>query len=347
MVHTFQIPEPAHVPGYTGHVPQYEYHPGESFGRATNSVLVDPVAPGSGRTVLTDYEKEGYDVAEFDRKYEQVVNRDASWGDQILTENMVVGYTGFVPKLEQHPGKHYAEGCVRAIADFMDDQATYKKKQDEMTKLMQRQVPLKQVAPDMAPYDSPQAKGKHWRRPFDMENNESLKFQISGYTGHVPCTRDLPGVNYPVGTHVGLNKFHDRMKAHEALKGTPVDLNKPDVVTVHTRKIFRDNAGTVSGYSGEVPGYKYEFGRTYGHATHGAKPKEPVLIKDEEAKAKAKAKAKAEAGGTKGSSDGGTKKGSDGASKGVKKSGGRLWALGDDPYCIEVILDKKGPKSKK
>ena len=58
MPFTFQIPEPCHVPGYTGHVPQYKYHVGHSFSRATHDVIVDPVTPGSGRTPLTNYEIE-------------------------------------------------------------------------------------------------------------------------------------------------------------------------------------------------------------------------------------------------------------------------------------------------
>ena len=58
MPFSFQIPEPCHIPGYTGHVPQYKYHVGPSFSRATHDVIVDPVTPGSGRTVLTNYEIE-------------------------------------------------------------------------------------------------------------------------------------------------------------------------------------------------------------------------------------------------------------------------------------------------
>lgn len=329
MPFTFQIPEPCHVPGYTGHVPQYKYHVGHSFSRATHDVLVDPVTPGSGRTALTNYEIEGYDVRDYQDKRDKVANREASWGDQKLKENMVVGYTGFVPKLVQQPGKHYAKACVKAIADFMDDQEAYSAKQKALEKLMQKQTPLRQTAPDMQPYDSPQAKTQHWRRPYDMDNDEAMKFQISGYTGHVPCTRDLPGINYPVGTHVGLNKFHDRKREHDALRGTDVDLNAPQIVTTHTRKIFRENAGSIPGYTGVVPGYKYKHGRTYGHATKGAKPMVPVLVGDDTPETE---------------ENGGGKK------KQAKKTGGgkggrgahekRLWQKGDDPYCVEVIFKK-------
>jgi len=326
MPHTFQIPEPCHVPGYTGHVPQYKYHVGHSYARATHDVLVDPVTPGSGRTPLTNYEIEGYDIKDYDEKWAKVANREASWGDQRLKENMVVGYTGFVPKLEQQPGKPYAKACVNAIANFMEDQEAYDSKQKALEALMQRQTPLKQTAADMEPYDSPQTKTQHWRRPFDMENNEAMKFQVSGYTGHVPCTRDLPGVNYPVGTHVGLNKFHDRTRERDALRGTDVDLNAPQLVTTHTRKIFRENAGSVPGYTGVVPGYKYEHGRTYGHATTGAKPRVPVLLGDDDDVDDREANYDESGGGRgKGSSKAG--------------EGKRLWQKGDDPYCVEVILD--------
>lgn len=336
MPFTFQIPEPCHVPGYTGHVPQYKYHVGHSFSRATHDVLVDPLTPGSGRTPLTNYEIEGYDIKDYDEKWAKVANREASWGDQKLTENMVVGYTGFVPKLEQQPGKHYAEACVNAIADFMTDQEAYAAKQKALEELMKNQTPMKQTAPDMQPYDSPQAKTQHWRRPYDMENDESMKFQISGYTGHVPCTRDLPGVNYPVGTHVGLNKFHDRKRAHDALRGTEVDLNAPQIVTTHTRKIFRENAGSVPGYTGTVPGYKYKHGRTYGHATKGAKPTVPVLVGDETPVVEENGGARAvEASGSGGGKEGSAEAGGKGEPQ--KK---RLWQKGDDPYCVEVILEK-------
>ena len=203
---------------------------------------------------------------------------------------------------------------------------------------MQSQTPLKQTAPDMQPYDSPQMKTQHWRRPYDMDNDESMKFQISGYTGHVPCTRDLPGVNYPVGTHVGLNKFHDRKREHDALRGTDVDLNAPRIVTTHTRKIFRESVGMVPGYTGKVPGYMYKHGRTYGHATKGAKARVPILMGDEspveEGNGEARA-AEASEGGR-----GGGASGVDAPAGGRGAAGGRLWQKGDDPYCVEVILEK-------
>jgi len=337
MPFTFQIPEPCHVPGYTGHVPQYKYHVGHSFSRSTHDVLVDPVTPGSGRTPLTNYQIEGYDIKDYDEKWAKVANREASWGDQKLKENMVVGYTGFVPKLEQQPGKHYAKACVKAIADFMDDQEKYSAKQKSLEAEMQKQTPLQQTAPDMQPYDSPQTKTQHWRRPYDMDNDESMKFQISGYTGHVPCTRDLPGVNYPVGTHVGLNKFHDRKRRRDALRGTEVDLNAPQIVTTHTRKIFRENAGSVPGYSGVVPGYLYKHGRTYGHATKGAKPSVPVLVGDDEEEDDDVNGRGGREGGRGGEEKGAAAGGRGGAGEGKGAGKTRLWQKGDDPYCIEVI----------
>ena len=148
----------------------------------------------------------------------------------------------------------------------------------------------------------------------------------------MPCTRDLPGVNYPVGTHVGLNKFHDRMRERDALRGTDVDLNAPQLATTHTRKIFRENAGSVPGYTGVVPGYKYKHGRTYGHATTGAKPSFPVLVGDDDDEDRM-------AGDTSG---GGRGKGSASVKAGEGK---RLWQKGDDPYCVEVILDSVHPDS--
>ena len=62
-----------------------------------------------------------------------------------------------------------------------DDQEKYSAKQKSLEAEMQKQTPLQQTAPDMQPYDSPQTKTQHWRRPYDMDNDESMKFQISGY----------------------------------------------------------------------------------------------------------------------------------------------------------------------
>lgn len=271
-----QTADPYHTPGYCGYVPQCKYRIGNTYGQTTHKLLADPEVPSSGRLVLTDIYKEGTDVALLDKKTTNVAVREASWGDQKYTDKMVPGYTGFIPKSQHYFGKRYAEGCINSVSDFQDDQNAHSQKQRSLD--AQHLPPMKQTAKDMAPYLSPSSQVVYWKSPYQMENNERLKYFMSGYTGFVPRTRPIIGMGYPVQTHVGLNTFTDTTRAHDALRGTDVDLAKPEVVTVHTRPLYPRAAGMIPNYTGHVPGYKFRFGHTYGQGTVGATPGRPQLV---------------------------------------------------------------------
>ena len=134
---------------------------------------------------------------------------------------------------------------------------------------------------------------------------------MSGYTGFVPRTRPIIGTGYPIKvsphlmlnwhftdlflflfvtkvfpyfemenpsvpmtqTHVGLNTFTDATRAHDALRGTAVtNLSPKEVVMATTRPIYPQEAGMIPNYTGHVPGYKFQFGHTYGQGTVAATP---------------------------------------------------------------------------
>ncbi|KAI8481923.1 hypothetical protein Bbelb_403680 [Branchiostoma belcheri] len=118
---------------YLGYCPQFKYQIGSTFGNTTHRLLTNPNVAASASSVLTDTFprlSHGIDKGAFIR------TRTASWGDQKLTEKMVPGYTGYIPKMQNHYfGSRYADTCSSAIADFESDQRGHTAKRDDMRTL--------------------------------------------------------------------------------------------------------------------------------------------------------------------------------------------------------------------
>ena len=51
---------------------------------------------------------------------------------------MVPGYTGYIPKKEEHFGTRYAVGCHRAIGDFETDRKNYSSKQNDRLEIVSK-----------------------------------------------------------------------------------------------------------------------------------------------------------------------------------------------------------------
>uniref|UniRef100_A0A8C4WPP0 Ciliary microtubule inner protein 2B n=1 Tax=Gopherus evgoodei TaxID=1825980 RepID=A0A8C4WPP0_9SAUR len=98
--------------------------------------------------------------------------------------------------------------------------------------------------------------------PYSMEDNNPHKCFISGFTGFVPRARFLIGAGYPLTTHRALVEFGQaRGRRPEGGKGSPV---------LPPLKSYPTDMGLLPHYAGYVPGYKFQFGHTYGQLTHNA-----------------------------------------------------------------------------
>nr|XP_020144995.1 protein FAM166B isoform X3 [Microcebus murinus] len=96
--------------------------------------------------------------------------------------------------------------------------------------------------------------------PYSMDDGNPQKFFMSGFTGYVPRARFLFGSSFPVLTNQALREFGHKDSQGGAQKD-PKHL--PPLPRIYPQKL-----GLLPNYGGYVPGYKFQFGHTFGHLTH-------------------------------------------------------------------------------
>ncbi|EDO30910.1 predicted protein [Nematostella vectensis] len=286
---TLMTPDPYHIPGYCGYCPQFKYQIGETFGRTTSCLLTDNSVAYSGKPVLSDIEPQVPPKA--DTRRDTIKNRAISLGDQKLTDQMVPGYTGYIPKAEHYYGNSYAETSRSAIADFHQNQLKHRQKAinlrtiteiqrgkqvlpelitSDTRTLSKFQVPLKAIADKPKMYYSKKAP-QHSLSPLALSNDNPKKHHKSGYSGFVPRYRGLMGEGYPVLTNKALIAFSSNMENMKKIKDLPVTIERPEVRLVDTRPIYpKNNTGLVPHFTGHVPGEKFRYGMTFGYSTRYA-----------------------------------------------------------------------------
>ncbi|KAK3591457.1 hypothetical protein CHS0354_033458 [Potamilus streckersoni] len=284
-------PDPYHTPGYGGFCPQFKYKIGETFGKTTSSLLRDENVASSGKLVLADIRPRSVPADHVDHTEALLRSRTHSWGDQKLVENMIPGYTGFIPKSQNYFGNRYVINCKHSISDFEMDNYRQKEKLEELqiTDALQSGkpvnksrvpnlppirshylTPLQAITAEAKPYMSPSFV-KSAESPFYMSNNNPMKKFMSGYTGFVPRARQRLGMGYPIITHKALNEFTDDTGRLMEILRKPIQIHRDDAVPKDSKLIYPVDIGLVPHYTGHIPHQKFRYGETFGTSTHNAK----------------------------------------------------------------------------
>uniref|UniRef100_A0A8C0GEU2 Ciliary microtubule inner protein 2B n=1 Tax=Chelonoidis abingdonii TaxID=106734 RepID=A0A8C0GEU2_CHEAB len=148
---------------------------------------------------------------------------------------------GFIPRAQNLFAKTYSEICKEARSDFARQQLRAAGREQEL----QNAGRLSQGTKGNVSHQSD-------RPPVTW----------AGFTGFVPRARFLIGAGYPLTTHRALVEFGQaRGRRPEGRKGSPV---------LPPLKSYPTDMGLLPHYAGYVPGYKFQFGHTYGQLTHNA-----------------------------------------------------------------------------
>ncbi|XP_019346543.2 ciliary microtubule inner protein 2B isoform X1 [Alligator mississippiensis] len=187
---------------------------------------------------------------------------------------------GFIPRAQHFFAKTYLEICKEARSDFARQQRRSWGGQEQPracqpcldpaqgSKEPAAGIPgsdhrLLPTVMGMAPL--PAAAAPHGS-PYSMEDDNPHKYFISGFTGFVPRARFLIGAGFPITTHRALLEFA-RMSRKDGSKPRAMGTSS---LLPPLGRTYPAAGGLLPNYTGYIPGYKFQFGRTYGHLTHDA-----------------------------------------------------------------------------
>ncbi|KAM4051199.1 ciliary microtubule inner protein 2B [Anomaloglossus baeobatrachus] len=278
-------PDPHYIPGYGGFCPQYKYNLGKTYGKLTGQLLTSPDVHHSGQLVLQSCP---FPTPRNDRSLDLSKRRKPRLGDQKLAWSMIPGYTGFIPRSQKFFAKTYAETTRDALIDFhkeQDQQQRHLKEQILVNKLQSGQqvpgtkherqlltakyrTPLPALSKEPTHYISPNA-FQIQVSPYYMEDEDPNKYFISGYTGYVPRSRFLIGTSYPITTNRAMTEF-GQMTLQKGYKLGDQESGEVNNLQSDQSNIYLEQLGLLPRYTGYVPGYKFQYGHTYGHLTQNA-----------------------------------------------------------------------------
>ncbi|XP_072463019.1 ciliary microtubule inner protein 2B isoform X2 [Notamacropus eugenii] len=236
--------------GYTGHCPQLGFSLGKTYGQLTGQLLLSGPSglpwPPAHRMLLPPINNPGHPRAD-----------EHSWyGHERIKFGMIPGYTGFVPRSQHIFAKRCTQVWAEALRDFTSHLGTGYKEMPEAEKL------------ESKPEDEQLKLEKHLKleleqklkaSPYSMDDKDPNKFFISGFTGYVPRARFHFGSSFPVLSNQALQEFGQMCPG---ARGQREDKLLPSISRTYLRNV-------VPSYKG-VPGYKFQFGHTYGTLTHEA-----------------------------------------------------------------------------
>ncbi|XP_048394430.1 ciliary microtubule inner protein 2B [Stegostoma tigrinum] len=284
-------PDPHYIPGYAGYCPQYKYSVGQCYSKLTSKLLTDPaiahsrqllLQPNQNQEINNDVGAEQHQGLPQSHKVIRKVEK--------LSDLMVPGYTGFVPRKKIYFSKTYRETCADAIADFEREQLKIAAKKQEMelinalqtgtTRAQSEQekklltvnyrTPFKAIATNPFPWKSANSY-KALPSPYFMQNKDPNKHFISGYKGHVPRARFLLGTSYPALTNCALIEFDQMLNKTKSASIPSENSVKEDETLPRITHVYPSEMGMMPQYTGHIPGYKYQFGHTFGQLTHNAR----------------------------------------------------------------------------
>ncbi|XP_033501876.2 ciliary microtubule inner protein 2B [Epinephelus lanceolatus] len=265
-------PDPHYIPGYAGYCPQLKFNVGKSYGQLTAELLTSPQVQHSSHLVLhTGHVPSTESDAGLTLR---------SFSDSNL-KKMIPGYTGFIPKSQNHFACSYSETCRKALTEFYQDRCAKMQRQstDLPAVVNYTNQQFERPRPPLTPISNkvfsyrPLKSFTPTARPYFMDDDNPHKYFISGFTGHVPKSRFLIGKGFPITTNQALIQFGKQRRTDPMSQGNPV---REDSTVSAMPTIYPSNRGMVPSFTGHIPGYQFMYGRTYGQLSQNALEKSGI-----------------------------------------------------------------------
>ncbi|KAM9642592.1 ciliary microtubule inner protein 2B [Trichechus inunguis] len=249
-----------YIPGYTGHCPLLRFSMGQTYGQVTGQLLRGPPGlawPPTHRTLLPPIRPPR--PPEVPRG-----SLPLRCGHERLS--MIPGYTGFVPRAQFIFAKNSSQVWAEALNDFTpwhggQQSQELPKEAQGGTDAEKDQEPKPEL--ELEAKKEPELEQEaEQASPYSMDDRDPRKFFMSGFTGYVPRARFLFGSSFPVLTNQALQEFGQK---YSRGRGQKDPKHLPPL-----SRTYPQNLCLLPNYGGYVPGYKFQFGHTYGHLTHDA-----------------------------------------------------------------------------
>eukprot|EP01105_Mastigella_eilhardi_P008816 TRINITY_DN2119_c0_g1_i2.p1 TRINITY_DN2119_c0_g1~~TRINITY_DN2119_c0_g1_i2.p1 ORF type:complete len:287 (-),score=57.86 TRINITY_DN2119_c0_g1_i2:93-953(-) len=229
------------VPGYGGHIAGSREHFGTTYGRMTAELQRDETVPKSTHT-FRDLEKAQPSPA---RSRSHSVGAGDSFA-RITScrdgNDLVPGYTGFVPRKHELYGQNYTQECHEAMHIVRESRGSRRK-----------QTPL-------ASLNMKSSQPRRTNSGQKIETPPSTAGRIPGYTGFVPLIYDHElGNRFGESTAKSLQTFGDTGKRQTFF--TSPKAPRPDTSPL------KSVAPPLPGYTGHVCGMKECLGETYSQSS--------------------------------------------------------------------------------
>ncbi|XP_025031919.1 protein FAM166B [Python bivittatus] len=175
---------------------------------------------------------------------------------------------GFIPRAQNHFAKTYGEICKQAWLDFVPHLEQGARGQGQAweaiggPRLEARPLPGSAAAAAAAAAAPPAF--QHPGSPLALERCSPQATFVSGFTGFVPRIQFLIGGSYPILAHQAM------AESDQMLRKTGRDSSRRGEALPALAKTYPLDRGLLPHYRGYVPGYKFQFGHTYGHLTRDA-----------------------------------------------------------------------------
>uniref|UniRef100_A0A8C4P9M1 Ciliary microtubule inner protein 2B n=1 Tax=Dromaius novaehollandiae TaxID=8790 RepID=A0A8C4P9M1_DRONO len=256
MSQVLMTPEPHYIPGYTGYCPHYKFSVGKTYGQQTSQLLTSLEVPRSCQMVLqpTRWSCQGTEPQDL------LGEPEACWGagTQPLSSIVIPGYTGFIPRAQHFFAKTYSEICKEARSDFAEQRSASLEWVGGGHRRGPAQIPRCPLGGLGVPGLLRPARSQCW------PCYRISPVTYAGFTGFVPRARFLIGTGYPITTNRALLEFSQMVLK----RGDRTETKKGSTILPPLGKTYPVETGLLPHYAGYVPGYKFQFGHTYGHLTH-------------------------------------------------------------------------------
>ncbi|KAJ3265632.1 hypothetical protein HDU77_004405 [Chytriomyces hyalinus] len=293
------------TPGFAGFVPSLKYQFGLTYGNATRHILhTDPSlkqgeiqkAATARREDLLAQRNNSNNAKKSSSDKEYVwkrVNKYAT-GDDRFSFPPVPGYTGYIPRSQEHFGRPYVETTNASLVDFQSMLKSRNELPSRVQAIKDQQKPAigdKNASPrakrtvgndrngDASSGSRTSGSGANGilhnlpakpsfayaaaispideKSPYKLPKNHPEKTYISGYTGFVPRLQNHFGEPYSDSVRKAIDEF--------TVPKSTRDPYKEPHKEVKVKSISKTQP--IPGFTGFIPGSKYGFATTFGKTT--------------------------------------------------------------------------------